>query len=72
MFGIGSFVIFIITWWIIFFVFLPFGVVKDENVIKGNDPGAPKDAMLKKKILYTTLIACILTILILILKNEIF
>jgi predicted secreted protein len=59
-------------WWIVFFVFLPIGVIKDENIIKGNDPGAPRDPMLKKKFLYTTLISCILTILILILKNEVF
>ena len=49
MFGLESLVIFVIIWWLIFFITLPFGVSKDEEVIYGNDPGAPKKTLLKKK-----------------------
>ena len=45
---------------------------KQENVDVGNDPGAPKDPMLKKKFIITTIISFFTTIMIIIVKNEIF
>ena len=72
MFGLESLVIFVIIWWRIFFITLPFGVSKDEEVIYGNDPGAPKKTLLKKKILVSTIISFILTIIVSVVKNEIF
>ena len=65
-------VIFVILWWLILFLLLPIGIKKQENVDVGNDPGAPKDPMLKKKFILTTIISFFITIIIIIVKNEIF
>ena len=64
-------VIFVISWWLILFLVLPVGVSKQKNVKFGNDPGAPNEPMLKKKFFVTTIIALILTLIILFIKNEI-
>ena len=64
-------VIFVISWWLILFLVLPVGISKQKNVKFGNDPGAPNEPMLKKKFLITTIIALILTLIILFIKNEI-
>ena len=56
-----------------FFLILPFGIEREGEVKFGNDPGAPKILMLKKKYLFHQLLLCFLTlILIVIIKNEIF
>ncbi len=72
MFGLEIIVIFVIIWWLVLFVVLPFGIQRDENSIKGNDPGAPKNPMLRKKIYLTTIISIFLSILVSWFKNEIF
>ena len=64
-------VIFVISWWLILFLFLPVGIKKQKNVKFGNDPGAPNEPMLKKKFLITTIIALILTLIIIFIKNEV-
>ena len=51
MFGLEIIVIFVIVWWLVLFIALPFGIKKEDEVKDGNDPGAPKDPMLKKKII---------------------
>ena len=72
MFGLESIVIYVIFWWLILFITLPFGVSRDNEVIHGNDPGAPKKTLLKKKIFITSFVSLILTIIFSIVKNEIF
>lgn len=72
MFGLEIIVIFVIVWWLVLFVVLPFGIKTEDEVKHGNDPGAPKDPMLKKKIIYTTISSAIISIIISIIKNEIF
>ena len=64
-------VIFVISWWLILFLVLPVGVSKQKNVKFGNDPGAPNEPKLKKKFLITTIIALILTLIIIFIKNEV-
>ena len=64
-------VIFVISWWLILFLVLPVGINKQKNVKFGNDPGAPNEPMLKKKFLITTIIALILTLIIIFIKNEV-
>ena len=71
LFGLEIIVIFVIIWWLVLFVVLPFGIQKDDNVKDGNDPGAPKNPMLKKKIILTSVISFILSILVSVIKNEI-
>ena len=63
-------VIFVISWWLILFLVLPVGISKQKNVKFGNDPGAPNEPMLKK-FLITTIIALILTLIIIFIKNEV-
>jgi predicted secreted protein len=72
LFGLESIVIYVIFWWLILFITLPFGVSRDKEVIHGNDPGAPKKTLLKKKILITSFVSLILTVIFSIIKNEIF
>ncbi len=71
MFGLEIIVIYVIIWWLVLFVVLPFGIQRDNNTISGNDPGAPKNPMLKKKIFLTSVISFFLSILVSIIKNEI-
>ena len=72
MFGLESIVIYVIFWWLILFITLPFGISRDNEVIHGNDPGAPKKTLLKKKIFITSFVSLILTVIFSIVKNEIF
>ena len=72
MFGLESLVVYVIFWWLILFVTLPFGISRDKKVIHGNDPGAPKKTLLKKKVLITSFASLILTVIFSIIKNEIF
>ena len=58
--------VFIIIWWLVFFMSLPFGVQAQsetkEGVTKGTMPSAPANPHLKKKIIYSTIIALALTV----------
>lgn len=72
MFGLEIIVIFVIIWWLVLFIVLPFGIQTENDVKDGNDPGAPKNPMLKKKIIITSIISFFLSILVTIIKNEIF
>ena len=72
MFGLEIIVIFVVIWWLVLFMVLPFGVQKDDEIVGGNDPGAPKNPMLKKKIILTSVISFFLSIIVSVIKNEIF
>jgi predicted secreted protein len=50
-------VVFLLTWWILLFTVLPFGHERDED-------GTPKFAHMKKKFIWTTIIACIVWVII--------
>jgi len=65
-------VIYLILWWLVFFIMLPFGVERDQEVTFGNDPGAPKKSLVKKKAIISSFITLILTSVAIIIKNEIF
>ena len=65
-------VIYLILWWLVFFVMLPFGIERDQDVTFGNDPGAPKKSLLKKKAIISSFITLFLTVIAIVIKNEIF
>ena len=65
-------VIYLILWWLVFFVMLPIGIERDQDVTFGNDPGAPKKSLVKKKAIISSFITLILTSVAIIIKNEIF
>lgn len=55
-----SLAIFFVTWFIVLFAVLPFGVKSQReagDVVKGTDPGAPVAPRLLVKALWTTVIA---------------
>lgn len=47
-------VVFIIIWWIMLFMVLPWGVSRTKNPEAGHDHGAPARPMLVRKLLITT------------------
>jgi predicted secreted protein len=56
--NIASFlVVYIIAWWLVFFIVLPFGVKRDDAPEEGHDTGAPINHMIGKKALWSTLAA---------------
>jgi predicted secreted protein len=59
----GALALYFIIWWTVLFVTLPFGVrsqAETGEVVAGTEPGAPVSPNLKKKALWTTLIAAVL------------
>jgi predicted secreted protein len=62
---IASFVIiFILTWWMVLFMVLPWGIEMVGANDEGNLPAAPRHHNLKKKLLITSVIAIIVSMII--------
>ena len=57
----GTLVVFVIVWWLVFFMTLPFGVTMPEKIEPGHDPGAPDKPRVMLKALIATAIAAALT-----------
>ena len=57
----GTLVTFLVVWWLVFFMALPFGVRTDENPVAGADRGAPAQPHLLVKALVTTVLAALAT-----------
>lgn len=55
--------IYAVVWWLVFFAALPVGVKhqQDPDEVDGADPGAPSNPNLKKKAIYTSVIALVIT-----------
>ena len=54
--------IYFITWWVVLFAVLPWGVHSQQetgDVTPGTDPGAPAVPHLKQKLIWTTIVAAI-------------
>ena len=55
-----SIAIYFIIWWVVLFAVLPWGVRSQQEhgaVVPGSDPGAPAIPALKRKLVWTTIIA---------------
>jgi predicted secreted protein len=55
--------VYIVIWWIVLFVVLPWGVHSQEEsgkVVRGSERGAPVRPLMKKKLAATTVIAAFL------------
>ena len=62
------FAIYLVVWWLVLFVTLPFGVrgqAEEDSVVDGTEPGAPVFDGMWRKAGVTSLIAAVLTALIL-------
>lgn len=57
---VSAIVVFIVIWWLVLFMVLPWGVRRTENPEEGHDPGAPARPMLVRKALATTAITLVL------------
>lgn len=54
--------VYFVTWWTVIFVVLPWGVRRDERPEPGHADGAPAQAMMLRKILWTTIVTSVLWI----------
>ena len=55
--------IYFIIWWVVLFAVLPWGVRsqhEDGTIIPGSDPGAPAIPRLRRKLVWTTIVAAII------------
>jgi predicted secreted protein len=55
--------VFFLIWWVVLFAVLPWGVHSQHEggeVAPGTDPGAPALPKLRQKLLWTTLVACVI------------
>lgn len=59
---VSGITVFIITWWVVLFAVLPWGVRPPETPGEGHAPSAPEKPMLLKKFLWTTGITTVLWI----------
>jgi predicted secreted protein len=66
----SSIAIYVITWWLVLFAVLPFGVKNREEasadpsfLVPGTDAGAPQKPLLLKKLIATTLVSVPVAIL---------
>ncbi len=56
----GGIVVFIIIWWVVFFMTLSWGIRPNVKDVKGVPAGAPEKPNVKKKMIITTVLACLL------------
>lgn len=54
---LSGFAVYFIIWWLTLFTTLPFGVKQQEDVQPGNDPGAPAQPMIVRKLIATSIIS---------------
>ena len=57
---VSAVVVFIVIWWLVLFMVLPFGVRRAEAPEAGHDPGAPAMPMMWRKAAATTAISLVL------------
>mgnify|MGYP001382041587 FL=1 len=60
---VGSGITFIISWWMVFFMVLPWGVRRQDDPELGHEAGAPENPRLWLKVAVTTGIAVVITAL---------
>lgn len=63
---ISGFALFLIVWWLVFFMVLPWGVqpLPEQDISKGHAPGAPRRPRILIKAVVTTVIAALISVLI--------
>jgi len=57
-----SIAIYFLIWWVVLFAVLPWGVRSQEEhgtISPGSDPGAPAIPRLKRKLVWTTIVAAV-------------
>ena len=54
------FILFVLIWWILFFICLPFNITISDKIVNGHATSAPKKTYLSYKIIITTSISLII------------
>ena len=65
--------VFFLIWWITLFAVLPWGVRSQQEggeVIPGTDPGAPLVPRLGRKLVWTTLVTCVVFGIVYVVYND--
>ena len=59
------FVIYVIMWWLVLFMVLPFGItrVDPDTLLPGQDPGSPAKGRMVKKLIITSGISAVLLVI---------
>ena len=57
---VSGLVVFILLWWWIFLMSLPFGIKMPEEIESGHATSAPEKPMLRRKVYFSTAIASVL------------
>ena len=52
-------IVFVIVWWLVLFMVLPWGIRREEAPEEGHEPGAPANPRIVLKLAVTTVIACV-------------
>jgi predicted secreted protein len=60
---LGIIVTYTCSWWILLLAVLPFGVRRSENVLPGQEIGAPDQPHLRLKFLITTILAGLVVVI---------
>lgn len=60
---IETVVFLMLCWWMVFYLTLPFGVQREDNPIKGQASSAPKNPYIKQKMIITTVLTIIITLI---------
>ena len=61
---VSGVVVYAITWWVVLFMVLPFGVRPADTPEAGHAPSAPVRPQIRRKFLFTTLIAAVVWVVI--------
>lgn len=70
---VSGVVVYILLWWWMLFMTLPFGARPPEQVETGHDAGAPRNPMLKKKLIATTVLAAVVWVILdLLISSDLF
>jgi predicted secreted protein len=53
-------IVFVIVWWLVLFMVLPWGIRREETPEEGHEPGAPQNPRILMKAVITTVIAAVI------------
>lgn len=61
---VSGIVLYVIIWWLVIFTVLPWGIRQAEPGSPGAEHGAPVNPLIWKRVLWTTVIAAVIWILV--------
>jgi predicted secreted protein len=58
---VSTLAVYFVVWWLMLMVVLPWGVRRDEAPEVGNDTGAPVNPMMRRKLIWTSVLTGLVT-----------